>query len=104
MNVLIQIWKNKDKIAEGIANRIFKKEHVEEIAAARAAICEKCEHLDRAGKSCAIPGTQPCCGLCGCSRALKTRSLSSFCDDGRWDAVMTAAQEDQLVGQIEGGE
>lgn len=103
MNTILQIWKNKGKIAEGIANSIFKKEHVEEVAAARAAICNACEHQDKTGKSCVMPGTQPCCSLCGCSQALKTRALSASCDDNRWEAVMTREEEDKLVRQIEEG-
>mgnify|MGYP006907024239 CR=1 FL=1 len=32
---IIKLWKNKGKIAEGIKNRIFKQEHIEEIYAER---------------------------------------------------------------------
>lgn len=103
-NTIIQIWKNKGKILEGITNRVFKKEHVEQIAAQRAEICNTCTHIDREGSKCAIPGTQPCCGLCGCSLGLKTRSLSSFCDDGRWEAVLTQEEEDKLKEQLESEE
>jgi hypothetical protein len=97
---LIKIWKNKGKIAEGIMNSIFKSEHVEEIAAERMKICMECPSIDHEGKKCAVPGTQPCCGACGCSLHLKQRSLSSFCDEGRWDAVVTEEEEDAIKEQI----
>jgi hypothetical protein len=32
-------------------------------------------------------GTQPCCGECGCSLHLKQRSLTSYCDLGKWNAI-----------------
>jgi hypothetical protein len=50
-----------------------------------------------------VPGTKPCCKLCGCSLALKTRSLSSACadeDNKRWDAILTEEEDDQLNNQI----
>ena len=43
-----------------------------------------------------MPGTGPCCNLCGCSLKLKTRSLSTFCPDKRWMAVLSEKQEDEL--------
>lgn len=91
--MLIKIWKNKGAILEGINNRIFKKEHVEEIAKERMDKCDTCEFK---GDQCLIPGTGPCCNLCGCSLSLKIRSLSSFCDNGVWDAVLTQKEEDLL--------
>jgi hypothetical protein len=103
-NTIIQIWKNKGKILEGITNRVFKKEHVEQIAAQRMSICQSCTHIDKEGSRCAIPGTQPCCGLCGCSLGLKTRSLSSYCDDERWGAILTQDEEDKLKEQLESEE
>lgn len=93
---LIQIWRNKGKILEGIMNSIFTKEHVEEVAEQRMEICNTCPNLDKVGKSCVVPGTSPCCSLCGCSLKLKTRSLSSGCDAGKWDKVMEENEEDQI--------
>ena len=40
-----------------------------------------------------MPGTQPCCGECGCSLALKTRSLSSECAEGHWTSVLTDEED-----------
>ena len=96
---LISIWKNKGKILEGIKNSIFKKKHVEEIAAERLELCKACPHIDTKGTTCDVPGTAPCCGLCGCTLYLKTRSLSSDCPlefNKRWEAVLTEEEEDKL--------
>ena len=93
---LIKIWKEKNKILEGIKNKIFKKEHVEEIANLRYETCKVCPHIDHKGDKCYIKGTQPCCTLCGCDLSLKTRALSAECDDKRWKAVLSEEEEDLL--------
>jgi len=97
---IIRIWKNKGKILEGIKNSIFTSQHVEEIAELRNLICQECPHIDKRGSMCAMPGTQPCCKLCGCNLKLKHRSLSSSCDDGRWHAELTQQEEDALADQL----
>lgn len=100
---LIKIWKEKGKILEGLKNRMFKQEHIEEIANERRAICEKCPHIDKKGTECLVKGTQPCCGKCGCSLALKLRSLSSGCGDEqnpRWDAVLDNLEEEMLEDSL----
>lgn len=100
---LIQIWKSKGQILEGIANSIFKREDVEEIASHRIEVCKKCSLYDTIGTGCMVKGTEPCCNMalggCGCSLKFKTRSLSSFCphpDGPKWDAEMTQEEEDKL--------
>lgn len=106
MKSLIQAWKNRNKILEGIKNSVFKTEHVEEVAAERMNICNSCPEIDNEGSKCMVPGTQPCCGVCGCKLAFKIRSLSSACDLGKWDAVMSQEEEDELrkdIGDIEDG-
>jgi hypothetical protein len=97
---LIKIWKDRGKILEGIKNNIFRKQHVEHIAAIRQDICNLCEFLDTAGTKCVMTGTQPCCGECGCSLALKTRSLSSECPKGFWKAELTPEEEAELNKRI----
>ena len=65
----------------------------------RRAICQACIHRDDSGKECDVPGTAPCCNKCGCSLALKLRSLSSGCgdeNDPRWDAIITEDEENKL--------
>lgn len=99
-NNLIQIWKSKEQIIEGITNSIFKKEDVEEIAEERMNICKGCTLFDLHGEGCIVPGTQPCCneklGGCGCSLSLKTRALSSECPLNKWKAELTEEEEDLL--------
>ena len=98
MGNLIRIWKERNKIAEGVKNNIFKTKHVEDIAFFRNEICRVCEFIDTTGAKCAVPGTQPCCGECGCSLKLKTRSLSSDCPRGFWKAELTE-EEETIVNQ-----
>lgn len=93
MSGVIRIWKEKGKILEGIKNRIFKNADVEHIAAERMKICATCSFLDKKGSTCIVPGTQPCCGLCGCSLALKTRALSAACDAHKWLAELTPEEQ-----------
>jgi hypothetical protein len=97
---VIKIWKEKDKILEGIKNKIFKNADVEHIAAERMETCSTCPHLDTEGSKCMVPGTGPCCGLCGCSLSLKTRALSASCDDKRWDAILTEDEQAFLDQQL----
>lgn len=94
--VLKTIWENRKGILEGIKNSVIRDEFVEDIARMRHDICDGCEHLDTKGKGCAVKGTQPCCSDCGCSLAFKTRSLSSECPKGKWDAIATEEEEDEL--------
>jgi hypothetical protein len=96
----IGAFKNTPQILEGIKNKVFKQEHIEAEAAVRWAICKSCPHLDTLGTKCAVRGTQPCCGECGCSLGFKLRSLSSDCPKGLWVAVMDSETEDQLKNNI----
>tara|TARA_R110000868_G_scaffold359245_1_gene621099 strand:+ start:554 stop:856 length:303 start_codon:yes stop_codon:yes gene_type:complete len=93
---LKSIWKNRAKILEGVRNTILRDELVEDVARMRRNICDECEFLDTKGKECAVKGTQPCCGDCGCSLTFKTRSLSSDCPQGKWEAIATEEEEDKL--------
>ncbi len=51
-------------------------------------------------EGCMVAGTSPCCshikGGCGCSLAFKTRSLSSACPLGKWEAEVTQEEEDVI--------
>ena len=100
INKLLGALGNLDQIAEGIKNKIFKKDDVEAVAQLRWMECKVCPLLDREGSSCAVPGSKPCCSDCGCSISLKIRSMSSDCPKGRWDAIMTPKMEDELKKQI----
>lgn len=88
---------------EGLLNSVIKKDDVEQIAKARMAICEECPHIDREGSKCFAPGTQPCCGKCGCKLAWKTRSLSSSCGDEenpRWNAIVDEQEEAEIFSKL----
>lgn len=101
---IIQIWKNKGQILEGITNSIFKKDDVEEIAQHRMQICKRCALYDVHGDGCMVPGTSPCCnqnfGGCGCSLEFKTRALSSDCPLNRWKAILSEEEEDKLKEKL----
>lgn len=101
MGTLLEIWKKKGGILEGIKNSVFKTEHVEEVAAARNAICQSCDLIDRSGDKCVMPGTQPCCGVCGCSLQFLQRSLSSRCEEGKWEAVLSEEESDLLNNSLD---
>lgn len=100
MRDVIKIWKEKNKILEGIKNNIFKNADVEHIAAERIAICDTCTHIDLSGKTCMVPGTQPCCKLCGCCLSLKTRALSAECDAHKWSAILTQDEQEAMDGYL----
>lgn len=91
-----QIWENKSQILEGIKNRLVRDEFVEDVSRVRMEVCDSCDAKDTKGKECVVPGTQPCCMLCGCSLSFKTRSLSSECPAKKWYAVITEEEEDEL--------
>tara|TARA_R100000935_G_scaffold3572_3_gene9029 strand:- start:546 stop:881 length:336 start_codon:yes stop_codon:yes gene_type:complete len=94
----LQAFKNADQIADGIKNKLFKKEHVEAIFTDRWQICVNCSELDLKGENCLAPGTQPCCSDCGCSLEFKLRSLSSECPKGKW-SLITSEEEETLINQ-----
>jgi hypothetical protein len=93
---LKKIWENRKAIYEGIKNSIIRDEFVEDVAKKRMAICIECPEIDLDGSKCEMPGTQPCCGNCGCSLGFKTRALSAECPLEEWPALMTEKEEDQL--------
>jgi len=92
-NTLKLIWNNRKQIIEGITNSVIRDETVEEVATLRYTICNECPSK---GKKCAVKGTAPCCNECGCSLGFKTRSLSSECPLGKWEAIATEDEEDAL--------
>lgn len=103
LNKLKIIWKNRSQIFSGIKNTWFKHADVEDIAFERMSICYQCPKIDKSGSYCLMPGTQPCCSICGCKLAFKTRSLSSECphpDGPRWKATMTEEEQDKYYKEI----
>ena len=77
---------------------------IEAEAKIRWDVCKQCELLDIKGSECAVPGTQPCCGDCGCSLSIKMRSLASSCPKDKWPAYLTEDEELDLLKQLEDGE
>tara|TARA_Y100001938_G_C8066340_1_gene420409 strand:+ start:1410 stop:1724 length:315 start_codon:yes stop_codon:yes gene_type:complete len=100
LNKLIGAFGNLPAIAEGIKNRVFTNDDVEEIAWKRWEICTRCELFDKVGTHCAMPGTAPCCADCGCILNLKVRSLSSSCPKGKWAAFMDEEMEENLMKNL----
>ena len=94
--MLKEIWKNRKEILEGVKNTVIRDKFVEEVAKERGKVCDGCVRKDTEGSTCLVPGTQPCCNLCGCSLKFKLRSLSSECPDKRWNALISEEDEDKL--------
>jgi hypothetical protein len=92
-STLKKIWKDRNKILEGITNAIIRDEFVEDVAKHRMEVCDACEYK---GDKCLVPGTGPCCNDCGCSLSFKTRSLSSDCPKDKWKALVSEEEEDKL--------
>jgi len=87
VKTIIKILKNFPLIIEGLRNFLFKKDPIEVIARKRLYTCMSCTSIDKKGTSCVVNGTQPCCAVCGCSLALKLRSMESECphpDGPKW--------------------
>lgn len=93
MKDLKQIWKNRKQIFEGITNAVIRDEFVEDVARVRMEICNACPTK---GDECVVIGTAPCCNECGCSLIFKTRALSTECPQGKWKALITEEEEDEL--------
>ena len=103
MGKLFDIFQKRKQIFEGIMNTMFTSKDVEEIAAKRMEVCNSCPHIDKEGSKCFLPGSQPCCGHCGCKLAFMTRSLSSACSDPenpRWEAILSPDEEAEVNTKI----
>lgn len=69
-------------------------------------ICNLCPLLDAKGDKCGVPGTQPCCSECGCSLALKLRSLESSCPypgGPKWEAATNESNQHSNQNSNHGG-
>lgn len=84
----MRIWKNRKNILYGFLNLLFKTDRVEVAAKKRLKICMNCKLYDITGEGCYVKGTQPCCNQllngCGCSIAMKVRSLADSCPMSFW--------------------
>jgi len=83
MSLIKTIWDNKASIIKGAKNNIVRTKAIEDLAAARLAICDACAHKS---KDCA-PLIKHCCALCGCSLAWKTRVPEQACPENRWPSL-----------------
>lgn len=54
------------------------------VAKERLLICMTCPHIDVSGDKCIMKGNQPCCGICGCSLALKIYGNMEDCPLHQW--------------------
>ena len=100
---LRDVFNSRKQILEGIKNSLFTKDDVEEVAQERLSICEQCPKIDMVGKSCFVPGTQPCCSECGCKLKWKARALSEECphpDGPKWHAILAPEEEEELNKQL----
>lgn len=95
-----EIWAARNNILNGALNSFFRKSYIESIALKRLKACDACENIDKKGTKCFVPGTQPCCALCGCKLAWKARCLSERCDIGVWEAVLTDEEELKLKDEL----
>lgn len=66
------------------------------IAMKRMEICKECEHFDETGEYCLMPGTQPCCKLCGCCLEYKVHCMSVSCDINKWQSVNIKQNEHNI--------
>ena len=96
MGKITKLWKNRAQIMEGIKNSIIRDEFVEAVSEERYSICNTCPDKDTTGSTCVVRGSKPCCKLCGCSLAFKTRSLSSDCPADKWVALISEDDSDKL--------
>jgi len=83
MNLLKAINRSK-QIISGIYRSFFPDIKIELVAAKRLLICNKCVMFDEKGTECFVPGTQPCCGECGCKLQWKIRCMDCECGLGLW--------------------
>jgi len=106
---LLRIWKSKGQILEGIVNKVFKREHIEEIALERLALRESnvCGMYDADGSSeRAVVKGKPACAGCGCQLEFKTRCMSCYChlqDIGQhplWVGVISPAEEQLMMERM----
>lgn len=82
---------NYKHIFIGIKNWLFGNQAIEEMAEKRMKICNTCEHFDTTGNKCYVPGTQPCCAVCGCKLNWMIRVPEEKCSalEPKWGAEET---------------
>lgn len=76
------------EISEGWKNYMFPTPYTEALSKMRLEECSKCPNFDTSGTSCVVPGTYPCCSLCGCPLLVKTCNPNSNCPENKWDKIL----------------
>ena len=80
----MSVLKKAKHIIQGWYYKLFKNIQIEKLAGKRTQICMKCSLYDLKGEKCAVPGTAPCCGECGCALSAATRSPDYSCPKNKW--------------------
>jgi len=118
--ILPDIWKNKTSIMEGIKNKTFKKQDIEELAEYRHSICNSCiwnskhykilEDVPEVIKEIKgeewvmdiIQSNDEKCLHCSCNvsfdNSIKIRSLSANCPlpEPAWEAIVESELQDEI--------
>lgn len=120
--LLPEIWKNKKQILEGIKNRTFKQDHIENIKEYRQEKCKKCIWYTPNIGNTSYQDAQDIikkqvnqdwfdtvkemggarCMHCSCNvgeDSIKLRCLSCACPIGSWPAISTE-EEEELIKSI----
>jgi hypothetical protein len=101
---------NFREIYEGWKNDLLPKdslrELIKQVSEERNSICVKCKAYDTTGTGCAIWGTAPCCNKnvksetgesgCGCPLKKKQKALQARCPWGKWDAIVTEKEAENI--------
>ena len=90
------------QIYEGWRNNLFPPEKMKDVINStsneRMKICNDCPHYSSNAKKDGYKTLRPDehCIDCGCTLAAKTKCLSCECPIGKWKALMTEKQEDEI--------
>ncbi len=122
--MLPEIWKNKGKILDGIKNRTFKSEYIEQLAEYRNEICKMCDwnSANQKGKEYTDIPTEikethtrdwiryvlafnsNRCISCNCNieleKSIKFRSPHSECPRGYWEAMIDKENSEKIKDSI----
>lgn len=93
-------------IVEGWRNHIIPpkdmKAVIEKVSEERLEICKACpyqsDNVKESGRTIYRPDLH--CTSCGCTLVAKTKSLSSRCPIGKWEAMITDEERFELEKQI----
>lgn len=86
------------QIYEGWRNNLLPPSELKELivstSESRLDVCGKCPHHSKNHKTIR-PDEH--CTYCGCTLAAKTKCLSCRCPIGKWEALVTEEQEDEML-------